>query len=136
MDGMGAMARLMQFLGFDEEPEEEPLVEEEPRRRRTPILSLHTNRQMEIVVLEPKSLEEARGAADCLKHRRPVIVNLRDVEREMAQRIVDFLCGVDYALDGHLQQVGEEIFLFAPSHVVITAPAAHPPRATGPLFPV
>ncbi len=131
------MARLMQFLGFEEEPEEEePLVEEEPRRRRTPILSLHTNRQLEIVVLEPKSLEEARGAADYLKHRRPVIVNLRDVEREVAQRIVDFLCGVDYALDGHLQQVGEEIFLFAPNHVVITAPAAPAPRAAGPLFPL
>ncbi len=133
---MGAIARLMQFLGFDEEPEEEEPLEEESRRRRTPILSLHTNRQMEIVVLEPKSLEEAKGAADCLKHRRPVIVNLREVEREVAQRIVDFLCGVDYALDGHIQQVGEEIFLFAPNHVVITAPAAHAPRTTGPLFPL
>jgi cell division inhibitor SepF len=133
---MGAMARLLQFLGFEEEPEEEEELAEEPGRRKAPVLSLHTHRQLEIVVLEPKNLEEARDAADCLKHRRPVIVNLREAERDVARRIVDFLCGVDYALDGHVQQVGEEIFLFAPSHVAITAPSAATARTGSPLLPL
>lgn len=132
---MGAMARLLQFLGFEEEAEEEELPEE-PGRRKAQVLSLHTHRQLEIVVLEPKNLEEARDAADCLKHRRPVIVNVREAERDVARRIVDFLCGVDYALDGHVQQVSEEIFLFAPSHVAITAPSAGTARAGSPLLPL
>lgn len=132
---MGAMARLLQFLGFEEEPEEEEELEE-PGRRKAPVLSLHTHRQLEIVVLEPKNLEEARDAADCLKHRRPVIVNLREAERDVARRIVDFLCGVDYALDGHVQQVGEEIFLFAPNHVAITAPSSATARTGSPLLPL
>ncbi len=133
---MGVMARLLQFLGFEEEAEEEELPEEEQGRRKAQVLSLHTHRQLEIVVLEPKNLEEARDAADCLKHRRPVIVNVREAERDVARRIVDFLCGVDYALDGHLQRVAEDIFLFTPSHVVISAERSRSFHADSPTFPV
>lgn len=139
------MQRLWSFLGFTEE-ETDGVTEDEPRRqqdarrqddarrRRTPVFSLHTNRSMEIVVLEPHSFDEARTGADHLKSRRPVIINLKDTDRELAKRIVDFTCGVTYAVDGQMQRIGEEIFLFAPSTVTVLAEAAQEgPRA---LFPM
>lgn len=116
------MQRLWSFLGFAEEDlAAAPDEDGEARRPQAPVLSLHANRQMEIVVLEPRSLDDAMAAAECLKARRPVIVNLRDAERDLARRIVDFVCGVTYAVGGQTQRVGEEIFLFAPSTVTITA---------------
>ncbi|MCS7236335.1 MAG: cell division protein SepF [Armatimonadota bacterium] len=130
---MGAIRRLMGFLGFDEEVEDEPV--EEAGERRTPVLRLHAARQMEIVVLQPRSFDDARTAAEYLKGRRPIVVNLREADREVAQRIVDFLCGVDYALDGHLQRVAEDIFLFTPSHVVISAERSRS-FTDSPTFPV
>ena len=130
---MSGMQRLWSFLGFTED-EAEGAPEEEPRRRRAPVFSLHTNRPMEIVVLEPRSFDEARGGADHLKARRPVIVNLKDTDRELAKRIVDFTCGVTYAVDGQMQRVGDEIFLFTPSTVTVLAEAAQDgPQA---LFPM
>jgi cell division inhibitor SepF len=120
---MGAMQRIWNFLGFTEDDVEEssPVERGETRRRRAPVFSLHTTRPMEIVVVEPRSFDEARSAAEHLKSRRPVIVNLRDVDRDLARRVVDFTCGVTYAIDGQMQRVGEEIFLFTPSTVSVTA---------------
>lgn len=119
---MGAMQRLWAYLGFsEEEPEATTADGEDVPRRRSPVFSLHTHRPMEIVVLEPRSLDEARSGADHLKARRPVILNLREAERELARRIVDFTCGVAYAVEGQMQRVGEEIFLFTPSTVTVTA---------------
>lgn len=133
---MSAMQRLWTFLGFTEEQEVEATMSDdaEPRRRRSPVFSLHTNRPMEIVVLEPRTLDEARVGADHLKGRRPVIVNLRDADHDLAKRIVDFTCGVTYAVDGQMQRVGEEIFLFTPSTVTVTAETVHDGSRT--LFPM
>lgn len=135
MNAVGAIQRLMGFLGFDEEPEEEAGADGE-ERHRGPILRLHTARQMEIVVLQPRTFDDARTAAEYLKGRRPIVVNLREADREVAQRIVDFLCGVDYALDGHLQRVADEIFLFTPSHVAINAERTRSYDTAPPVFPV
>lgn len=123
---MGALHRLMNFLGFDETEEEDGgLVPDgdglEMPKRRGQLFSLHAQKQLEIVVLQPRTFEDARGAADYLKMRRPVVVNLQGSHGELARRIVDFTSGVTYALDGHMLRVGEEIFLFTPNHVAITA---------------
>lgn len=119
---MGTMQRLWTFLGFADEEAETPVSDgEAPGRRRPSVLSLHTVRPMEIVVLEPRTFDDARAAADHLKARRPVIVNLRSADHDLARRVVDFTCGVTYAVDGQMQRVGDDIFLFAPSTVTVTA---------------
>ena len=66
--------------------------------------------------------------------RRSVVVNLRGTHTDLARRIVDFSSGVTYALDGHMLRVGEEIFLFTPSHVVITSDVGAEDNHT--LFPL
>jgi cell division inhibitor SepF len=116
----------MTFLGFDDaEAEEDGTSPDgdgmETPKRRAQLFGLHAQKQTEIVVLQPATFEDARAAADYLKMRRPVVVNLQGGHGDLARRIVDFTSGVTYALDGHMLRVGEEIFLFTPSHVSITA---------------
>lgn len=123
---MGALQRFMSYLGFAETYEEDgsPVPDGdggETSRRRGQLLSLHAQRQSEIVVLQPKTFDDARAAADYLKLRRPVVVNLQGTHADLARRIVDFASGVTYAVDGHMLRVGEDIFLFTPQHVAITA---------------
>jgi cell division inhibitor SepF len=75
-----------------------------------------------------------RASADHLKARRPVIVNLKDVDRDLARRVVDFTCGVTYAVDGQMQRIGEEIFLFTPSTVAVMAESSR--EGDRELFPM
>jgi len=49
-----------------------------------------------------------------------VILNLEKATDEVARRVVDFVCGVTYALDGSYEKVGEKVFLFAPSNTIVT----------------
>lgn len=74
---------------------------------------------LRVTVVEPKSYEEVQQIADYLKERRAVIISLEQVERELSKRIVDFISGTTYALDGTMQRIGEAIFLCAPSNVAI-----------------
>jgi cell division inhibitor SepF len=118
-------------MGFDDEMAEDIIDEEkeqdiieEPRQRKgAPVLSIHTQKQMKVVIMEPSSFDDAQNIADQLKNRRPVIVNLEGAERNLAKRIVDFVCGTAYALNGSMQKVGNGIFLFVPSNVDIAGEA-------------
>ncbi len=127
------MHRVWNFLGFQEE-DEGGVGQPEAVGPRARIFSLHAQRQMEIVVLEPGAFDEAQAAADYLKTHRPIVINLRAAQKDLGKRIVDFLSGVAYALDGHMHRVGEEIFLFTPHHVAITAERLQE-LAPSPMFP-
>ncbi len=125
------MDKVMSMMGFDEDELMEDAVEEqeidkeivdksdERGRKGAQVISIHSQKQMKVVVMEPKSFDESQGIADQLKNRRPVIVNLENAERSLAKRIVDFVCGTAYALNGSMQKVGNGIFLFVPSNVDI-----------------
>ena len=128
------MQRMWNFLGFEED--ERVGLTREPATPRAPVFSLHTQRTMEIVVIEPAAYDQAQTAADYLKTHRPIVVNLRAAEDDLSRRVVDFLSGVTYALDGHMQRVGDEIFLFTPRQVVITAEQVREEAAAGSLFPI
>ena len=128
------MQRMWHFLGFGEH--EEGGLPAETAPPRAPIFRLHTQRSLEIVVLEPGQYEEAQTAADYLKTHRPIVLNLRNVHKDLGRRVVDFLSGVAYALDGHTHRVGDEIFLCTPAHVSITAEHIREEAAPKGLFPV
>ncbi len=74
-----------------------------------------------LVVIEPKSFDECPKLVDSLKGRRPVIINLEKIETETAKKIFDFLSGATYALNGNVQKVASNIFIFAPESVDIAA---------------
>ena len=60
--------------------------------------------------------EHAQNIIDNLKARKPVIVNMEQIEVETAQRILDFMSGACYAVDGRLYKVSARIFLVAPAN--------------------
>lgn len=106
--------------GKDKDPEKNTYEEVRTNRKNAQVVSIHSQKQMRVVVMEPKSFEEAQNIADQLKTRRPVIVNLENAEKVLAKRIVDFISGTTYALNGNMQKVGNGIFLFVPNNVDIS----------------
>lgn len=75
--------------------------------------------QSELMIVEPKSFEDALTVVQSLREHRAVIMNMKELTPEMAQRLLDFVAGAAHALDGNQKQIGENIFLFSPSNVVI-----------------
>jgi cell division inhibitor SepF len=102
-----------------EEPDAEPVSGQV--RRKNPILALHSSRQEEIFVRKPKSQEDALFPADCLKARRPIVVNLQTLDAATTQRVFDFLKGVVYGVDGHMEKVAEGIYVLTPRDMMIQA---------------
>lgn len=82
-------------------------------------------RKQEIVVLEPASFADAREIAETLKLKKSIILNMRKTDKELSRRIVDFLSGISYAIEGHSQKVADQIYLFTPGHFEIIIPAEH-----------
>ncbi|MDC0036850.1 cell division protein SepF [bacterium] len=73
----------------------------------------------EIQVLEPKVYEDSLNIAAYLRDNKPVIINLKYLDPDPGKRLIDFVCGTAYAINGHMKKVGEHIFLFTPSNVLI-----------------
>lgn len=91
--------------------------------RRPRAVPMALRRDKNIYTLKPKNLEESAIAADHLKTGSAVVLNLDDVERLLATRIIDFMSGVCYGLDtqGHAMKLGDTIFLFTPGEFEISS---------------
>ena len=90
-----------------------------PRRTGT-TLRLDQARRTHVTVRRAvRGFDDARRAADGLKDGQQQIVNLEQTPIEMAERIIDFLNGATYALDGSVEKIGEQVYLFTPASVVI-----------------
>lgn len=83
----------------------------------------HPNAQpsSEVLVIEPRAFEETTEIVEQLRARKSVLLNLHLLDNEQSQRVVDFLSGATYAIDGHQQRIGEGVFLFAPANVLISS---------------
>lgn len=75
------------------------------------------NSSNKMILLEPRAYSESQQIADYLKSNSSVVVNLKRVTPDQAKRIVDFLSGTLYAIDGGLQKLGGGIFLCTPHDV-------------------
>lgn len=76
--------------------------------------------KMKVIVIEPKSFDDAQQVANCLKEKRPVVINFENTDAEAAKRIIDFISGTTYALSGEIKKVGRNVFLCAPSNVNVS----------------
>jgi cell division inhibitor SepF len=83
------------------------------------LLQVHQHRGSQITKRQPRSLADAQKAAEDLKERRPVIVNLEGTDDDLARRVIDFISGVTYALNGFYERVGDKVFLFTPANIII-----------------
>jgi cell division inhibitor SepF len=84
-----------------------------------------SNKKQQIVVLEPASFADAREIAESLREKKCILLNMRKTDKDLARRIVDFLSGISYAMEGSSQKVADQIFLFVPGHMEIVI-AEHP----------
>ena len=84
-------------------------------------ISVASTNAFKLVLIEPKSFDECPKLVDGLKGRRPIIINLEKIETETAKKIFDFLSGATYALNGSVQKIANNIFIFAPESVDIAA---------------
>lgn len=107
-----------------------PAREETPRReygrparknKVTPITrKKNAVSNMEVNVIRPSSMEDTRDIADTLMNNFTVVLNLEGLDVDIAQRVIDFTCGVCYSLNGNLQKVSSYIFILTPSNVDIS----------------
>jgi len=74
---------------------------------------------MRMVVFQPQTYDDTQTIIDNLKSGKPVIVNLETLNPDIAQRVLDFIGGAIYALDGSVRKVSKGIFLLAPQGVDI-----------------
>lgn len=110
---------------YEYEDEEDTEVEDRKqffgrRNKVVPMQQTQQSNAIKMVISQPTSFEQSDEICSFLKERKSVIVNLEYVNKEVARRIVDFISGGVYALDGYIQKVSNSIFLVAPSNYEIT----------------
>lgn len=141
---MGAFSKLKELVGIEEMEDDEDEVEEEVEKKpilprpsqpaatparpsapatsnnaKTPQGSSRYTSAQKIVVIEPQGFDESPKLVDSLKAKKPVIINLENLETDTARKIFDFLSGATYALNGNVQKVANNIFVFAPENVSV-----------------
>ncbi len=124
--------KLKKALGFIEEDE----INDNEVEMKKVTLNTHSNESSErnmrrasenivnktgkdIVVRSPKTLDDAQKIADFLIEEKAVFIDLNNVPQDKTRRILDFLTGVIYCMDGEIQQMGPRLFLFAPTNCSI-----------------
>lgn len=107
---------------YDYEDEEEEIEDKKLFGRRNKVVAMpqaQTN-AIKMVISQPTTFEQSDEICSFLKEKKSVIVNLEYVNKDVARRIVEFISGGVYALDGYIQKVSNSIFLVAPSNYEIT----------------
>ena len=143
---MGIYNKFLEFIGIEEaddkqqdnndlfeedvapekeaSPRRRPLLEPEPKKSaREPRLQgggetvpMPNVAAMKMIVYHPVSYEDAQNIIDNLKARKPVIVNMEELDVAAAQRILDFISGAIYALNGTIAKISRGIFVVAPTN--------------------
>ncbi len=104
-----------------EEPDYD--VEEEPEEtgvralfsRKTSARQTTTTNPIKMSIIHPTGFESAEEISDCIRERKSVVINLEYVNKDVARRIIDFVCGAAHVLDGQLEKVSSNIFVVVPS---------------------
>lgn len=119
----------------DEDPKESKIssikgdsaYEEEKVKKTTPRVSPIRQQPrrlsgsgMEVCVIKPTSVEDAREITETLLANRTVVLNLEGIDVDVAQRIIDFTSGSCYAISGNLQKISHYIFIITPASVDIS----------------
>lgn len=133
MAGSNVMNKFWNFFGVEQEDDEEEELEnydyeqeeeddeEEDRRlfgrrNKEKVVSMPQGNQVKMVISQPTTFEQSEEICQYLKERKSCIVNLEYVNKDVARRIVDFISGGVYALNGHIQKISNSIFLIAPAN--------------------
>ena len=144
---MGVMDKFLNYMKltedddddyYDEEPEEKPRKmvavkepvreepEEKPKKSSSKVTPMRQSSRkvmgngMEVCVIKPTTVEDAREITETLLANRTVVLNLEGLDVEIAQRIIDFTAGSCFAISGNLQKISNYIFIITPANVEIS----------------
>lgn len=140
------------FDDFDDDTlEEEPVREPAPAPRRgaysrsgnsEPVRSGGTGRvvninattQMQVVLVKPDRFDQVSDIADQLRDKRAVVLNLESTNKDVARRLVDFLSGCAYALDGKIKKIAISTYLITPYNVDVVGDLVEELESNGMYF--
>lgn len=105
---------------YYEEDENEEIDDRRFFGKKSKVVSMPQTQQIKMVISQPTTFDQSEEICEFLKDKKSVIVNLEYVNKDVARRIVDFISGGVFALDGHIQKVSNSIFLIAPYNYEIT----------------
>ena len=100
----------------DEDDKPKAPARNTPRNGRSRMMS----NGMEVCVIKPTSVEDAREITDTLLENHTVLLNMEGLDVDMAQRIIDFTSGSTYAISGNLQKISHYIFILTPKNVDVS----------------
>ena len=101
--------------------EESSYYTPQPERRpdRDNVVNINTTTQLQVVLVKPEKFEDASSIANHLRDKRTVVLNLESANKDIARRLVDFLSGVAYALEGKIKKVAISTYIITPYNVDI-----------------
>lgn len=102
--------------------ENDPQVTPEKNHQEKNVVNLSSMKQAtsKVVLCEPRTYNEVQEIADQIVNRRAVVINLERIDHHEARRIIDFLSGTVYAVEGEIQKLGTQTFLCAPDNIEIS----------------
>jgi cell division inhibitor SepF len=89
------------------------------QRRNNKVVNINATTQLAVVLVKPERFENAAEIADHLKEKRTVVINLESTNKDIARRLIDFLSGVAYAIEGKIKKVANSTYIITPYNVDI-----------------
>ncbi len=83
------------------------------------VVSIRTNTQMQVVLVKPDRFDNVAEIAEHLREKRAVVLNLETASKDVSRRLVDFLSGCAYALDGKIKKIAVSTYIITPYNVDI-----------------
>lgn len=131
MAGKNFFNKILYMLGIEDEdpaPLEdresyEPYMARPDIKTKGRVINIHQTSKNKMVIYKPTSFDEVKEISDEVKNRRAVIVNMEKLDKDNAKRVLDFMSGSIYALNGTVKKIGPGIFIFAPDNVDISGSA-------------
>ena len=119
------------FSAGSSEAPSAPAAAPAPRTRReareNKVVDLGSSgQQMKVVLVSPENFDAAAEIADQLREKRPVLMNLEKTPKDIARRLIDFLSGVAYALEGKIKRVASNTYIITPYNVDIMGDGSEP----------
>ncbi len=106
------------FTSEHSDPRPEPAAAAPAGGFNGQVLNMGSGKQ-EVVLFHTKNFDDAARATDELRKRKAVIINMENVDQGLARRVVDFLSGSVYALDGGVKKVAQATYLFCPHNMEV-----------------
>ena len=108
------------YEGDNTYPAEEKEYTAPTTNKKNKVVGMPGVPQVKVIISQPSTFEQSEEICEHLKEKKSVIVNLEYVNKDVARRIIDFISGAVYALDGNIQKISNSIFLVAPFNYEIT----------------